>query len=268
VAHLKLLWVTAGEGELVAGCKLAFQQLFTVTEVFPTELDASEGSEPWDALCFDYDYPDMTGLRLIPEAKSRWPSAPLVMLTLQSSVEVAIWALRSHVFDVLVKPATTNELTRVLERLGDVMRTRRSQMERKPQAVAATLPPETRYHPHVPGAPRLQAAVAHISKHFLRAIPESEVASLCNLSPSRFCREFKATFGVTFGEYLAQYRMTQAKRLLANPTMAVADVAGAVGFTDPSYFTRVFRRQEGVSPSEYRATTVFESGRLQKTANG
>jgi AraC-like DNA-binding protein len=72
------------------------------------------------------------------------------------------------------------------------------------------------------------------------------------MSPSRFCREFKAAFAVTFVEYLATYRVAQAKRLLANPNMAVADVAVAVGFNDPSYFTRVFRKQESVSPSAYR----------------
>jgi two-component system response regulator YesN len=57
--------------------------------------------------------------------------------------------------------------------------------------------------------------------------------------------------------------MEQAKRLLANPSMPVADVAAAVGFNDPSYFTRVFRRQEGVSPSEYRATSIFEPTRVR-----
>jgi hypothetical protein len=78
------------------------------------------------------------------------------------------------------------------------------------------------------------------------------------MSPSRFCHEFKAIFAVTFVEYLAQYRMERAKRLLANPTISVADVAVSVGFNDPSYFTRVFRKQEGLSPSEYRANKIFE----------
>lgn len=263
--HLKLLWVNAGISAAPdASPTLPFERLFNVTEVRAADLDSLDPAEPWDAVCVDYDYPDMSGLQLIPEAKSRWPSAPIVMLTLQGSAELAIWALRSRVFDLLVKPTTTNEIDRMLERVAAAIRSRRSQMERKPQVGSAPLPAETRYRPRPPIGPRLQAALAHVSKHFLRPIPESEVALLCNLSPSRFCREFKAAFAVTFGEYLVNYRMAQAKRLLANPTMAVADVAGAVGFTDPSYFTRVFRKQEGVSPSEYRAATIFESNRLQK----
>jgi YesN/AraC family two-component response regulator len=267
VAHLKLLWVTVGN--VADGVsKIPFERLFELTEVRAAELDTGESAPQWDAICFDFDFPDMSGLKLIPMAKSRWPSAPIVMLTLQGSVELAVWALRSRVFDLLVKPATAHEIDRMLQRIVDALRARRSQVERKPQSISAQLPAETRYHPQSAAAPRLQAALAHVAKNFLRPIAESEVALLCNMSPSRFCREFKAAFDQTFVEYLANYRMVHAKRLLANPTMPVADVAVAVGFNDPSYFTRVFRKQEGVSPSEYRAATVFEANRLRAAAEG
>jgi AraC-like DNA-binding protein len=243
-----------------------FERLFQVSEIGAGELPLVD--ESWDVVCFDFDFPAMSGLRLIPEAKQRWPSAPILMLMQQNSAELAVWALRSRVFDVLVKPASTDEVDRVLARVVSAVQARRSQMERKPQVTTAQLPPETRYHPHSAIAPRLKIAVAHIAKNFLRHIPESELALLCNMSPSRFCREFKAAFGVTFVEFLANYRMIQAKRLLTNPTIAVADVAEAVGFSDPSYFTRVFRKQEGVSPSEYRAATIFEHSRLRSAAHG
>ena len=126
----------------------------------------------------------------------------------------------------------------------------------------------TSMHPPAAAATRLRAALIHVAKHYLRPIRESEVALLCNMAPSRFCREFKAAFDKTFVEYLADYRMTHAKRLLANPAMPVCDVAVAVGFTDPSYFTRVFRKQEGVSPSEYRANVIREGDGLQSAVNG
>ena len=265
VAHLKLLWVNAGNGSPEGISKLPFERLFEIAEVIPTQLDSGEAAAHWDAICFDFDYPDMSALRLIPLAKSRWPSAPILMLTLQNSAELAVWALRSRVFDLLVKPPTSNEIDRMFERVAHAVRARHTQMERKPQSIPAQLPTETRYRPHSPPTPRLQAAIAHVAKHYLRPIPESEVALLCNMSPSRFCHEFKAAFDVTFVEYLANHRMMQAKRLLANPTMPVADVAVAVGFNDPSYFTRVFRKQEGVSPSEYRAATRFEAKSRQRS---
>ena len=258
VTQQTLLWINVDSagGDTIAS--EPFWRLFRVTEIGEGELQFVQ-AESYDAICFNFDFPVIAGLRLIPDAKKRWPSAPILMLTQQSSAELAIWALRSRVFDLLVKPVSADEVKRVLERVTHAVAARRSQTERKPQVLAAQLPAETRYRPQTPSAPRLQTAIAHVAKHYLRPIPESEVALLCNMSPSRFCRQFKAAFDVTFVEYLANYRMQQAKRLLSNPAMPVADVAAAVGFNDPSYFTRVFRKQEGVSPSEYRAASLFEA---------
>jgi AraC-like DNA-binding protein len=243
-----------------------FERLFEVIEVSRFELGTRDSETAGDTICFNFDYPAMSGLKLIPEAKARWPSTPILLLTQQSSSELALWALRSRVFDLLVKPAQTDEVNRTFERITAAVQARRSQIERKPQGLTTQLPAETRYRPQGAVAARLHDAIAHVAKNFLRPIPESEVALLCNMSPSRFCREFKAAFQVTFVEYLANYRMDEAKRLLANPSMPVADVAAAVGFNDPSYFTRVFRRQEGVSPSEYRAAGVFEPMRTRSVA--
>lgn len=256
VPQLKMLWVNVGEGGPTGVSRIPFERLFELTDATPVELEDPGLARTWDAICFDFDYPDMSALNLIPAAKARWPSAPILMLTLQSSSDLAVWALRSRVFDLLIKPAVGNEVEHMLERVVAALRARRLQVGRKPQAVAAQPPVETRYHARPRGAPRLQAALAHVAKHFRRQIPESEVALLCNMSPSRFCREFRAAFAVTFVEYLAHYRVSQAKRLLANPAMPVADVAVAVGFNDPSYFTRVFRKQEHLSPSEYRAAAT------------
>jgi AraC-like DNA-binding protein len=181
------------------------------------------------------------------------------MITMQNSAELALWALRSRVFDLLVKPVTPEEIDRCMRRVQDALLARRSQAERMPQGVLGQLPAESRYRAQHPVPTRLQLALAHVAKHYLRHIPESEVALACDMSPSRFCREFKSAFGETFLEYLTHYRIGKAKRLLANPGMSVTDVAAAVGFTDPSYFTRVFRKQEGISPSEYRVAPAEDA---------
>jgi AraC-like DNA-binding protein/ActR/RegA family two-component response regulator len=267
LSQIKLLWVDVDAGDPKEASRELFERLFEVIGVSRFEFIATDSAAAGDVICFNFDYPAMSGLKLIPEAKRRWPSSPILLLTQQNSCELSLWALRSRVFDLLVKPAQTGEVNRTFERIAAAVQARRCQTERKPQGLTTQLPAETRYRPQAAVALRLQAAIAHIAKNFLRPIPESEVALLCNMSPSRFCREFKAAFQVTFVEYLANYRMEQAKRLLGNPSMPVADVAAAVGFNDPSYFTRVFRRQEGVSPSEYRAATVLEPIRA-RTAGG
>ena len=255
MSQLKLLWVEMTKARPEEPLKLIFRRCFDMSEADHRQLPAIERA-PWDVICFNFDYPAIAGLRLIPVAKGRWPSVPVLMLTEQSSADLMLWALRSRVFDVLVKPIEASEVERIVKLLAEVLAVRRTQGERRPQAGHAQIPAESRYREHAAAAPRLRVAVAHVAKHYLRHISEAEVARMCEMSPSRFCREFKAAIGVTFVEYVAVQRMLHAKRLLANPSMPVGDVALAVGFSDPSYFTRVFRKQEGVSPSEYRASVT------------
>lgn len=233
-----------------------FARLCDIHEIDSSELASHDVTPSWDLIIFNFDYPEMVGLKLIPATKKLFPSAPILMLTIQNSADLAVWALRSRVFDLLVKPVTPEEIERCMQRVQSALVAKRSQTVRSPQTVSAQAPRETRYRPHAAGTARVQAAIAHIAKNYLRHIPESEVALLCEMSPSRFCREFKAAFDVTFVDYVANHRVSEAKRLLANPNMSVTDAAAAVGFNDPSYFTRVFRRQVGISPSEFRASST------------
>lgn len=266
---LRSLWVN-GEGvgprEAWWG---AFDTVCDLREIEARQLGASEAERDWDLVCFNFDFPEMAGLKLVPQCKQRWPSAPIVMFTMQCSSQLAIWALRARVFDLLVKPIQPHEVDRCLQRVFEAVRARRTQTTRRPQTIVAQVPIEARFRPRTPAPARLQRVVAHIEKHYARHVSESEVAQVCEMSPSRFCREFKSAFGMTFIEYLSRHRVLQAKRLLGNRGMSVSDVAAAVGFADPSYFTRVFRRIAGDSPSGFRdvplgaiasAASMLESG--------
>jgi AraC-like DNA-binding protein len=77
------------------------------------------------------------------------------------------------------------------------------------------------------------------------------------MSPFRFSRSFRETYGITFQDYVVRYRILESCRLLKNPHANITDVAYAIGFNDASYFSRTFRRYVGISPSNYCAE--FES---------
>jgi YesN/AraC family two-component response regulator len=252
MSPLRLLWVNGSTTGVREAWIAAFATVCQLHEIGVSELASQQASGDWDLVCFNFDYPEMASLRLIPDTKKRWPSAPILMLTMQCSLELAVWALRTRVFDLLIKPITEQEIERCMQRVQEAVRARRSQSERRPPATLAQMPAEALYRPQTAPITRLQLALSHVNKHYACHLSESEVAHLCEMSPSRFCREFKAAFGVTFVDHLSQRRICAAKRLLANRSMSVTDVAAAVGFTDPSYFTRVFRKLEGVSPTLYR----------------
>lgn len=258
---LQMLWVNGSVTALREAWISEFEAFCCLQEIDVSELSSPRAQGDWDLICFNFDYPETANLKLILPTKVRWPSAPILMLTMHCSFELVLWALRARVFDVLVKPLAADEISRCMQRVLQAVRARRSQSERQPQVITVAVPTEARYRPQMTPSIRLQRAIAHISKHYGRSIPESEVARVCEMSPSRFCREFKASFGVTFVEYLARHRVHEAKRLLSNRGMSVTDVAAAVGFMDPSYFTRVFRKIAGACPTDYREIPVVPETR-------
>jgi AraC-like DNA-binding protein len=80
-----------------------------------------------------------------------------------------------------------------------------------------------------------------------------DASRMIGRSPSTVSRLFKKTTGRSFKQYQVWFRMDVASNLLVSmPTRPVAEIAEAVGFVDPLYFSRLFHKSVGVSPSEYR----------------
>ena len=103
------------------------------------------------------------------------------------------------------------------------------------------------------GQQLIQTAQAYIERHY--ADPELTAEKLCrhlHVSPSYFSALFKRETGQNFSYFLTETRMGQAMTLLTGTDMKTATVAEAVGIPDPSYFSYVFKRSYGLSPSQVR----------------
>ncbi|HEY8392856.1 MAG TPA: helix-turn-helix domain-containing protein [Capillibacterium sp.] len=102
--------------------------------------------------------------------------------------------------------------------------------------------------------PLIAQAVNFLLEHYQEDITLARVAQELKISPGYFSRLFKAEIGVPFKNYLTEIRMEQAKQLLCQGDHPIAEVAAAVGFPDPNYFSEAFRKYAGVSPSQYKAS--------------
>ena len=80
----------------------------------------------------------------------------------------------------------------------------------------------------------------------------NEVAGQANLSPSHFSTVFSQETGQTFKQYLTEVRIKRAKELLRSSTLRSFEIAYQIGYSDPHYFSYVFRKHTGLSPKEYR----------------
>ncbi|MFT6514400.1 MAG: AraC-like DNA-binding protein, partial [Neolewinella sp.] len=92
-----------------------------------------------------------------------------------------------------------------------------------------------------------------ISENFRRDIPLTEVALVASMTVPSFCRYFKKVTGNTFINYLTNFRIVYACKLLGDDHSAIAEVAYDSGFNSQSQFNRAFRKFIGRTPSEYRS---------------
>ena len=244
-----LLWVDLTLSLKEAELPLGFQDYFNIRCCAnPFDLDSVVVTRPPQVICFDFDYPDQAGLRLLLDTKRTHPSLPILMLTLQHSEALAIWAFRSKVWDYLVKPVPRYETDRCLRTLLAMKRHGLTQQHRVPAMQRHRLPEEVSVRQRQTD-PTLAPAVYYVEKYYRAKLLIEDVAQVCGMSPFRFSRAFKESFGRTFRDYIVDYRLREACRLLENPRATVTDVAYAVGFNDPSYFARVFKQRVGEPPS-------------------
>ena len=73
-----------------------------------------------------------------------------------------------------------------------------------------------------------------------------------NVSPYYFSKLFKAETGMNFIDYLTQLRMDKAKDLLAHTNKSMKEICREVGYSDPNYFSRSFKKNVGLTPTEYK----------------
>ncbi|MEC0228638.1 response regulator [Paenibacillus alba] len=93
-----------------------------------------------------------------------------------------------------------------------------------------------------------------LQKHYHEDITLQDIASRFYLSREYISRKFKQQFEVNLSDYLGEIRMSKAKILLHNPHLRISQVAEMVGYQDEKYFSKVFKKLEGMTPNEYRKT--------------
>ena len=99
---------------------------------------------------------------------------------------------------------------------------------------------------------RMQQICAYVMKHYVHPIALDDIAAEVGMNRSAFCSCFKRCKGMTFSQFVTQYRLNTACELLKHSQKNVSEICCMVGFSDLPHFVRVFTRTMGVSPSRYR----------------
>ena len=182
----------------------------------------------------------------------------IVFLTAFDEFSYAKKAISVRAIDYVLKPYDENELMLVIE---EAMRMVEEQGQRKAMEQFFQNESEEADFEEDPVQPeddndhmsRVGAMIrSFIEENYMYDISMQELARRMNYSEPYFCKLFKQYFDQNFTAYLTEYRIAEAKKLLEQPTFNIKDVGKAVGYSDSNYFTKVFKRITGQSPTEYR----------------
>lgn len=251
-------------------------------------LRMAEEQQP-DFILTDVTMPEMDGLTMVRNIKSNKALShiPIIVLSAKASEQDRVLGLREGVDDYVTKPFSATYLR---QRIASIIAQRRilqqsyleslgntgkvyddatpavTAQESQPSSAAdkAGTAAESEYHldtPQLVDADKemMTTLVAFINEHIEdEGLKIDELAEAVNLGRTVFYGKIKALVGMTPSDFLRRMRMQRAEELIVRSRLNFSEIAFKVGFSDPKYFTKCFKKETGMTPSEYRQKYLTE----------
>ncbi|MED1468881.1 AraC family transcriptional regulator [Bacillus salipaludis] len=176
----------------------------------------------------DINLPGKSGLEFGEELRKINQEVDIIMVTACQNFNFAQQSIRIGVVDYLTKPIIESELLSVLAKYK----------EKQPVKNYSSL---------------IDSSLKMIHEKFNEKISLLTIANMVHVNPTYLSRKFHEEVGVSFSEYLIQFRIQTAKQfLITNINWTISDIAEKSGFSSQHYFSTLFRRIVGISPTEFR----------------
>lgn len=212
-----------------------------------------------DLVLCDIRMPVMDGLTFVRKLREMGLRSEVLLLTGYQEFEYAREAIRLGVKEYICKPIHYEELGNKLREIGAQIRSRKFKDKLyDSMPLFQEVPVVENDSTKKTTEQLMDTAVQYITEHLNSDIGIEEMADKLGISCSYFCLLFKNRFAMTFVEYVTFQRMSAAKFMLANSDKSITTIGSGVGYQERRYFTKVFQKQNGMSPKEYRDQTRAE----------
>ena len=198
-----------------------------------------------DIVIMDINIPIMNGLKVIQLSRIKHPDTAFVIVSGYDDFSYCREALRLQITDYILKPVNYEEFGTCIDNL---------KISLFEQRVSATTEPEKLEERTITGITR------YLQEHLAEEISLSVLAEEFHMNPQYISQLFKNVIGVNFLSYYTNIRMEKAKKLLLSTSLSIAEVADQSGYGDYRVFTKVFKKTEGITPSQYRRDFLEETG--------
>ena len=185
-----------------------------------------------DIALLDIEMPGMNGIELAKYIKEKYANCIIIFITAYDRFDYAIEAMHIKAFDYLLKPWKEERLCELINTAIENVRS----MQKTDGIVHS----------------QKDIIKDYIDRNYKKDISAKDVAGILGYSDVYFSKVFKQLFDDNFINYLTKIRIDRAKLLLKDISFNIKEVGKSVGYADSNYFTKVFKRSIGMSPSEYR----------------
>lgn len=192
-----------------------------------------------DVVFADIRMPGLSGLELLQEIPDVSPNSKVVIISGYAEFSYAQEAVQHHAYDYLLKPIKEEELSRVMMA---ILSEQGEESEEEEDGADAPV-----YDHRL-----IDNVISEIREHYMEDISLTSLSSKYNISMGHLSKMIKDTLKVNFSDYIVSLRIQRAKELLRDDSLSIQEIAEIVGYNDYFYFTKVFKRVEGISPSKYR----------------
>ena len=186
-----------------------------------------------DIALLDIEMPGMNGIELAKYIKEKYAECIIIFITAYDRFDYAIEAMHIKAFDYLLKPWKEERLCELINTAIENVRS----MQKTDSIVHS----------------QKDIIKDYIDRNYKKDISAKDVAGILGYSDVYFSKVFKQLFDDNFINYLTKIRIDRAKVLLKDVSFNIKEVGKSVGYADSNYFTKVFKRSIGISPSEYRS---------------
>ena len=204
-----------------------------------------------DMIIMDIMLPEMDGLEAIEELRKFAPDTCISILTAYTDFRFAQRAISLRVFEYMLKPVKPSDFKVLLKRMMESVEDGREH-EKVGSTQIATETITKNSNPAGSQQSFVEESVRYIQKHFKERLTLQMVASRVYMNAQYFSRVFKRETGVTFTEYVNTLKIQYACKLLETTNYPAYRISSECGFTDPSYFNRVFYAQMNMTPKKYK----------------
>ena len=204
-----------------------------------------------DIMICDIEMPNGTGLELLEWFRSHKYDIACIFVTCHPEFTYMRKAIQLGCYDYILKPINYEEFTKVLQGLIKKMRENEVIVSDSKEMILENIIDEVVYQ-GVNERDIEKEVKEYIRIHLAENINIKSIADELHYNPQYLMRMFKTKTGFGIMQYITSIRMEKSKALLKETKLAVRDVANMVGYSDYAYFARVFRKEYGSSPSQYR----------------